>query len=67
MTDETLTIDQFCRAEKISRDTLYKLWRQGKGPRWFRVGAYKRISHEARQEWRRGLETEAAAGDGLAA
>jgi hypothetical protein len=60
MTDETLTISQFCAAEKLSRDTLYKLWRHGKGPRWFNIGAHRRISHEARQAWRRGLEAEAA-------
>lgn len=60
MTDQSLTINQFCQAENISRAMLYKLWSQGRGPRWFNVGNSRRISHEARVEWRRQLEAEAA-------
>ncbi len=60
MTDQSLTVNEFCRAESISRAMIYKLWRQGKGPRWFNVGTSRRISHEARVEWRRQLEAEAA-------
>ena len=67
MTDESLTIAEFCAAEKISRSMLAKLWSQGKGPRWFHVGTKRLISHEARQEWRRAREAEAAAAEGLAA
>jgi CRISPR/Cas system endoribonuclease Cas6 (RAMP superfamily) len=67
MTDESLTISQFCTAEKISRSMLTKLWNDGKGPRWFSIGVHKRISYEARQEWRRAREAEAAATDGLVA
>lgn len=59
MNDETLKIPEFCAAEKISRGMLYKLWAQGKGPRFHRVGNSVRISHEARTEWRRQLEVEA--------
>ena len=59
MTDASLTIAEFCAAEKISRAKLYLLWREGKGLRWFNIGVTKRISHEARQEWRRALEAEA--------
>jgi hypothetical protein len=60
LTDETLKIPEFCAAEKISRGMLYKLWKAGKGPRFHRVGGSVRISHEARTEWRRQLEAEAA-------
>jgi hypothetical protein len=60
MHDPSLSIDQFCEAENISRSMLYKLWRQGKGPRWFNVGVARRISHDARIEWRRAREAEAA-------
>jgi hypothetical protein len=61
MTDRSLTINQFCDAEQISRSMLYKLWGQGLGPRWFDVGVTRRISPEARVEWRRDLEAKAAA------
>ena len=61
MTDESLTLAEFCAAEKISRSMLYKLCEQGKGPRMFAVGTKRLISHEARQEWRRAREAETAA------
>jgi predicted DNA-binding transcriptional regulator AlpA len=73
MDDRSLTINQFCEAEQVSRAMLYKLWKQGKGPRWFNVGNSRRISHEARAQWRRQLEAEATtwaealAGEGKAA
>jgi hypothetical protein len=60
VSDPSLTPKEFCAAEKISRSMLYKLWGQGKGPRWFYVGTTRRISHEARQEWRRAGEAAAA-------
>jgi hypothetical protein len=56
VTDESYTVDEFCAVEKISRGFLYKLWKEGKGPRSHRIGAARRISHEARTDWRRGLE-----------
>ena len=59
--DASLTIAEFCAAEKVSRSKLYLLWAEGKGPRWFNIGTNRRISHEARQEWRREREAEAAA------
>ena len=64
MTDPSLTINEFCAAERISRAKLYTLWAEGKGPRWFSIGTHRRISHEARVEWRRGLEAETAASNG---
>jgi hypothetical protein len=33
MLEPTYTIAEFCRAEKISRGRLYKLWDRGEGPR----------------------------------
>ena len=59
--DTTLTINDFCRVEAISRAMLYKLWAEGKGPRRHFIGSSPRISHEARTEWRRKLEAEAEA------
>jgi predicted transcriptional regulator len=61
LSDHSYTIAEFCTAERISRSMLYKLWSQGQGPRWFNIGSCKRISHEARTEWRRRREAEAAA------
>jgi hypothetical protein len=58
--DSSYTIREFCEAEKLSRAMLYRLWAEGRGPRWFCIGSHKRISHEARTEWRRQLEAEAA-------
>jgi hypothetical protein len=64
LTDPSYAIDELCRAEHISRSMLYKLWEQGKGPRFFYIGNSRRISHEARIEWRQRLEAEAEkAGD----
>ena len=60
--DQSYTIAEFCQAERMSRAMLYKLWAQGKGPRFFYVGNSRRISHEARIEWRQRLEAEAEHG-----
>jgi predicted DNA-binding transcriptional regulator AlpA len=59
--DPSLKVNEFCAAERISRSALYKLWNEGRGPRFFYIGATRRISHEVRVEWRRKREAEAAA------
>jgi hypothetical protein len=48
---DALTVDQFCLRYNISRSTLYEQWRAGVGPRFFRVGTVKRISHQAGLDW----------------
>jgi hypothetical protein len=58
MSDQSYTVVTFCAAEKLSRSMLYKLWSQGKGPRFYLVGTVRRISHEARIEWQRQHEAE---------
>ncbi len=63
MDDASLTINEFCAAEKMSRARLYIDWSAGRGPRYFLNGSRRRISAEARTEWRRGREAEAKAGD----
>jgi hypothetical protein len=63
-TEKSYTIDEFCDVERFSRAMLYKLWSQGKGPRWFFVGTHRRISHEARVGWRGKLEAEIASNNG---
>jgi hypothetical protein len=57
--DASLTIDEFCQAEKISRSMLYRAWSEGWGPKFYRVGVTRRITYRARLEWQ--LEREAAA------
>jgi hypothetical protein len=59
--DPSLTIDKFCKAELISRSMLYRAWAEGWGPKFYRVGVTRRITHRARIEWQR--EREAAATD----
>ncbi len=57
--DASLTIKEFCQAEKISRSMLYRAWAEGWGPKFYRVGVTRRITFGARLDWQR--EREAAA------
>ncbi len=59
--DASLTINEFCRAEKISRSMLYRAWSEGWGPKFYRVGVTRRITYRARLEWQREREAAAAA------
>lgn len=61
VSDASLTIDQFCQAENISRSMLYRAWSEGWGPKFYRVGVTRRITHRARIEWQHEREAEAAA------
>ena len=60
--DPSYTVDEFCAAERMSRSMLYKAWAEDWGPKFYRVGVTRRITHRARLEWQRQRETEAAAG-----
>jgi hypothetical protein len=44
---------------------LYRAWSEGWGPKYYRVGVTRRITHRARLEWQR--EREAAAAEGAQA
>lgn len=55
----SLTVKEFCRAERMSRSMLYRAWADGWGPKFYRVGVSRRITHRARLEWQ--LQREAAA------
>jgi hypothetical protein len=61
--DERLadTVQQFCLRYNISRSSLYEQWREGVGPRFYRIGSVKRISRQAGEDWLREREAEAAA------
>jgi hypothetical protein len=56
MSDHSLTLPEFCESERISLAFYYKLKRLGLGPREMVIGRAKRISPEARAEWRRARE-----------
>jgi len=51
MSDQSYTADEFCKAERISRGLLYKMWKRGEGPSFYYVGNRPRITHAARLEW----------------
>jgi len=53
-------IPRFCDAHEISRTHLYKLWSEGRGPKFFRLGDERRITVEAAAEWRAAMMAEAA-------
>ena len=54
--EPSYTVDEFCAAERISRVTLYAMWKQGHGPRFYFNGRCRRITHAARIEWQREME-----------
>jgi hypothetical protein len=58
MNGHSYTVDEFAEAERLSRSMLYKLWSQGKGPRFYMAGTVRRITPEARTEWQRKMEAE---------
>ena len=58
---QSYTVDEFAASERMSRSMVYKLWKQGKGPRFYMVGTVRRISHQARVDWQR--EREADSGE----
>jgi hypothetical protein len=55
------TIAEFCKAHRLSRSALYKMWAAGTGPRIMRAGSKVLISIEAAGDWRRAREAEATA------
>jgi predicted DNA-binding transcriptional regulator AlpA len=61
VTDPSLSIQQFCDAEGLSRGLYYKLKKQGRTPRELRIDAVIRITHQARIEWRRKMQKESEA------
>jgi hypothetical protein len=62
--DETsgaMTIPEFCTWARISRSTLYQLWEQRLGPKFFKAGVATRITRRAAKEWLIAREAAAAA------
>jgi hypothetical protein len=54
-----LSVADFCHEHGISRSLFYKLLREGKGPRTFKLGQRTLISVPCAEEWRRALERQA--------
>lgn len=56
--ERSLSIDEFCAAENISRSTFFKMKNAGNGPKEMRLpgSSIVRISPAARREWHRRLE-----------
>jgi predicted DNA-binding transcriptional regulator AlpA len=61
MSEQSDTVVAWCTRRQISRSMFYKLQREGKAPRTYRIGARQYISSEADREWRQQREAEAAA------
>jgi hypothetical protein len=60
--EPSYSVDEFCKAERISRVALYAFWKRGKGPRYYMNGRCRRITHQARQTWQRQREAETMGG-----
>jgi excisionase family DNA binding protein len=55
------TVDEFAEAFRVSRATVYNLWRAGHGPTKMRVRGRVLISRDAAEAWRRQIESHTAA------
>jgi hypothetical protein len=55
----SFTVEEWCKRRKISRASLYRLWREKRGPAFHYNGIRRLISEEADAEWVR--QQEAAA------
>ena len=60
--EPSYTVDEFCLAERLSRVALYKMWQQGKGPRFYMNGRCRRITHQARMDFQAAREAETMGG-----
>lgn len=56
MQQQAFSVAQFCDAHGITKVLLYKLLKEGRGPRIMKVGARTLISAEAAADWRRQME-----------
>lgn len=51
-----LSIEEFCRRNKISRSTFYALLQAELGPKTLKIGRSVRIRRSAERRWRRQME-----------
>lgn len=52
----SITINEFCDMNSISRSMFYKLLKQGAAPNIMKVGSKTLISNEAATAWRNAME-----------
>jgi hypothetical protein len=57
---QAFTIGEFAQAFRLSRATLYNLWRDGCGPARMRVRGRVLISRAAAERWREQVESQEA-------
>jgi hypothetical protein len=62
VSEPSYTVSEFCAAERMSRAQLYKAWKEGWGPKYYRNGNRRIITPTARRAWQ--VEREKAAHDG---
>jgi len=53
---EAFTVAEFAQAYRLSRATLYNIWKDGDGPARMRVRGRVLISRAAAENWRREVE-----------
>ena len=58
---QAFTVDEFAEAYRLSRPTVYNMWRDGEGPARMRVRGRVLISRDAADKWRASLEQPEAA------
>jgi predicted DNA-binding transcriptional regulator AlpA len=58
---QAYSIAEFARAFRLSRATVYNMWRDGDGPQRMRVRGRVLISRDAAERWRRQVEASAGA------
>lgn len=58
---QAFSVDEFASAFRISRATVYNMWRAGQGPARMRVLGRVVISRAAADDWRRRMESQAEA------
>jgi hypothetical protein len=54
-------VRQWCDRNSVSRTQLYRLWAEGRGPRFFWLGKERRISIESDIEWRAQMQADSDA------
>jgi excisionase family DNA binding protein len=58
---QAFTVDEFAEAFRVSRATVYNMWRDGAGPARMRVRGRVLISRTAAEKWRQQVEAQLAA------
>ena len=59
--DPSFTVDEFCKADSISRAMLYRACREGNGPRFYLNCTHRRLTADARRDWQHQREAAAIA------